>query len=312
MTTERSLAGWRKDGVITADQHAVLAALVRKERVSVFLELQTLLYLGVLAFAAGVAWTVRDHFADLGDALIVTTLALLFAGSLAYCLRRSARYSAERVEAPTFAFDYVLYAGCLAFAAELGYIEYRFHLLDASWDAYLLASAVLYFALAYRFDNRFVLSLALSTLAAWFGVRLSSWAVLPATMRLMAVLYGVVVASIGAFLHGRKIKRHFLEAYLHVATNAVLLGLASGAIMAHGEWWWMPTLLVAAAVAVALGIRFRQFAFVVYGTIYAYIGASAQVLDSIHGATQALTYVVVSGVVVVAGLVIVARRFGRA
>ena len=39
--------------------------------------------------------------------------------------------------------------------------------------ARVLLSAVVFFAAAYRFDNRFVLSLALSTLGAWFGIKLN-------------------------------------------------------------------------------------------------------------------------------------------
>jgi hypothetical protein len=310
MTTERWLDQWRRAQLLSADQHARLSAIARRERVSVHLELHALLYLGVVA-SAGLGWTVREHFTDLGDALIVVTLATLFTGSLAYCVRRSPPYSSERVGAPTFVFDYALYVGCLAFAVELGYVEYRFHLLEASWETYLLASAALYFALAYRFDNRFVLSLALSTLAGWFGVRLSSWDVLPSTMRGLAVLYGVVVAAIGLWTYQRRLKRHFLEAYLHVAANAALLGLASGAIMARLEWWWLPMLLAGSAAVVVLGIRYRQFAFVVYGVGYAYVGFSARVLDSMRDLEPILIYFVVSGIVVVGGLAVVARRFGR-
>src|SRR5262249_21388562 len=162
--------------------------------------------------------------------------------------------------------------GCLTFAAGLGYVEYRFHVLQASWDLYLLISAALYFALAYRFDNRFVLSLALSTLAGWFGVRLSTWDVLPSTLRGLALLYGAVVAAIGVGLHQRGIKKHFLDAYLHVAANAVLLALASGAVATRDEPWWSATLIVASAAAIVLGIRSAEFAFVAYGAAYGYVG----------------------------------------
>ena len=48
-------------------------------------------------------------------------------------------------------------------------------MLSGQWDLYLLATALLFFFLAYRFDNRFVLSLALSSLAGWFGLKISHW-----------------------------------------------------------------------------------------------------------------------------------------
>ena len=84
--------------------------------------------------------------------------------------RTACRIQHDAVEQPGLAFDYVLYLGCLLFAVELGYIESQFHPFGAAWDHSLLIAAAVFFALAYRFDNRFVLSLALSQLAGWFGV----------------------------------------------------------------------------------------------------------------------------------------------
>jgi len=310
MTTERYLDEWRAAGIISAPQHAALTAVVRKDRFSVFLELNALLYLGVVAFGAGVAWTVREHFANLGDAAILLSLAALFGGSLFYCFTRSAPFSRGQVESPTFAFDYVLYLGSLAFGTALGYVEYRFQLLQGRWDDYLLASAALYFFLAYRFDNRFVLSLALSTLAGWFGVRLSAWNVLPSGIRSLAVVYGVVVAGIGVVMHRTRIKAHFLDAYLHIGANAVLLALTSGA-MDRGGAPWLVALLIASAVAVTQGVRVKRFAFVVYGVVYGYVGSSAQFVQAVSDATLIFTYFVVSGLSVVAALAVLSRRSGH-
>ena len=70
-------------------------------------------------------------------------------------------------------------------------------------------------------------------------------------------------------------------------------------------------LLWSAAAAIALGIRFRRFAFVAYGTLYGYIGISGRLLDNLGGFTEALVYIVVSGTLVLVALVAIARRFGR-
>src|SRR5438552_10916032 len=109
MTTEQYLDAWRAKGAITPEQAEVLSALVRKELVSVFLELNALLYLGVVVFVAGVGWTVREHFTNLGDPAIVLSLAAVFAGCLYYCFTRGPAYSSGQVPSPSFAFDYLLY-----------------------------------------------------------------------------------------------------------------------------------------------------------------------------------------------------------
>src|SRR4051812_28413786 len=312
MTTLEALERWRARGAISAEQEVVLAAIVRNDRFSVFLELNALLYLGVLAFVAGLGWTIRDHFASLGDAVIVVPLAVVFAACLYYCFRRAQSYEPTRIESPSFAFDYVLYLGCLVFGVELAYLESRFQLLNRNWDLYLLASALLYFSLAYRFDNRFVLSLALSTLAGWFGVRFTTLGFhIAGSLRGDALIYAALSAAGGWWTHRAGIKSHFLETYLHVATNAALAALLSGVLEGEQPLAWLLALVAACVIVIERGVRARRFVFVVYGVIYGYIGVSSQVLRGVHDGTAAFAYFIGSGAVVLVGLVVVSRRFGR-
>jgi len=195
---------------------------------------------------------------------------------------------------------------------ELGYLEYRFHLLQAQWDYYLLASSALYFIVAYRFDNRFVLSLGIATLGGWFGVRFSRFDLFVSeTVRVTTLAYGVLVAGLGVGLHRAGIKPHFVETYLHVAANAALGALLSGVLVGASSGLWFPGLVIGCAAVIAAGTRYRRFAFVLYGVGYGYLGVSREVLRGINDFTLVLFYVVVSAGAVVVGLIILAQRFGR-
>jgi hypothetical protein len=311
MSIRQYLERWKTTGAITGAQHVALSALVRKDRFSVFLELNTLLYLGVVSFVAGVGWTIRTYFVDLGDAAILTSLTLVFGSSLYYCFSRSLPYSQGLIETPSFVFDYVLYLGCLIFGVGLGYLEFRFHFLKENWDHYLLLSSVLYFALAYRLDNRFVLSLGLSTLAGWFGLRLWHLSMSSGSLRLYALAYAAVVSVGGTGLHRAGIKKHFLEAYLHIAANVSFVAVVSAVFERDHEWLYLTGLAGLAAIAIVQGVRSNRFAFVVYGVVYGYIGISARAMRDIDSSMDALFYVATSGTVVIVTLVMLARRFGR-
>jgi hypothetical protein len=205
------------------------------------------------------------------------------------------------------------YLGCLIFSIELGYLESRFHLFGLDWDYSLLLASAMFFALAYRFDNRFVLSLALSSLAAWFGVRVSQFALIGGgSLRAYALTYGGLVALAGAALHYAGVKKHFLEAYLHVAGNVLFMALLSGVGSRGGERpLYLAALLGLAGLVIVAGVRFRRFAFVVYGVVYGYAGISIWLLQGVQSFTSFLAYVVVSGTIVIVALVVLARRFGR-
>jgi hypothetical protein len=206
----------------------------------------------------------------------------------------------------------VLYLGSLIWSLELGYIENRFHVLSGQWDLYLLATAGLFFFLAYRFDNRFVLSLGLSSLAGWFGLSIAHWSANPdAVYRRYAILYCLLVGVGGALLRNRGLKPHFFGTYLNIVANVLFWALLSGVFSPEGYGLWFIALLIACSASLAWGLVRRQFAFVAYAVVYGYVGISSLFLRSVNDSTAVLSYFVVSGVAMLVVLVQIGRRFGR-
>jgi hypothetical protein len=119
------------------------------------------------------------------------------------------------------------------------------------------------------------------------------------------------VAAAGALLHRAGIKRHFLEPYLHVAANVLLVAVWSGVVEREHQWLYLMALCALAGLIIVQGIRTRRFVFVAYATLYAYVGISAEVLRDIREDTIEFGYIAVSGAMVITCLVMVARRFGR-
>ena len=185
-------------------------------------------------------------------------------------------------------------------------------MLSGQWDLYLLATAVLFFFLAYRFDNRFVLSLALSSLAGWFGLKISHWSTSPdAAYRQYALLYCLLVGVAGALLQYIGLKPHFFGTYLNIAANALFWALLSGVFNPQGYGLWFLALLAACGASLAWGLPRRQFSFVAYAAVYGYVGVSSILIRNITRDTAILSYFVVTGVAMLVMLVSIARRFGR-
>src|SRR6476659_2236720 len=118
MTTIARLEQWKDSGLMTGEQFEAIARIVRKDRFSIFVELNALLYLGVVSLIAGVGWVIQEYFANVGDAAIISSLTLLLFASFYYCFTRSLPFSTTQIESPNIAFDYVLYGGCLLFGLE--------------------------------------------------------------------------------------------------------------------------------------------------------------------------------------------------
>ncbi len=312
MTILTRLEQWKEQGKISPEQCADLAGLARGEPFSLFLELNVLLYAGVLAFVGGLGWTVSTWSRQLGDVLVLTVLSTILAACSWYCFSRAPAWSPAETPAPSPIFDYVLYLGGLIWSLELAYIENRFHVLSGQWDLYLLATAGLFFFLAYRFDNRFVLSLGLSSLAGWFGLTISRWpARQDATYRQYALLYCLLVGLGGVLFQQRGLKPHFFGTYLNIVANVLFWALLSGVFNRQGYGLWFLALLIACGASLAWGLVRRQFAFVAYAAVYGYVGVSSILIRSITDEILTLFYFVITAIAMLVVLIQIARRFGR-
>jgi len=312
MTILARLEQWKQQSKISPEQHAHLAGLSRGEPFSLFLELNVLLYAGVLAFVAGLGWTVSTWSEQLGDVLVLTVLSTILAACFWYCFSRAPSWSRAETPAPNPIFDYVLYLGSLVWSVELVYVEKRFNVLSGRLDLPLLATAVLFFFIAYRFDNRFVLSLGLSSLAGWFGLTISHWPLhQDAAYRQYAILFSLIVGVAGAIFQRLGLKPHFFGTYLNIAANVLFWALLSGVFNRQGYGLWFLALLIACGASLAWGLTRRQFAFVAYAAVYGYVGVSSMFLRGVFDETVVLSYFVLTGVAMLVVLVQIARRFGR-
>jgi len=312
MTILTRLEQWKEQGTISPEQCSQLAGLCRGEPFSLSLELNIALYAGVLAFVAGLGWTVSTWSQQMGDVLVLALLSILIAACLWYASSRAPAWSPAETPSPSLIFDYAIYLASLTWLVELAYIENRFQLLSGRWDHYLLATTGLFFFLAYRFDNRFVLSLALSSLAGWFGLTISHWSThQDATYRQSALAYSLMVAAGGALLQRHGWKPHFFKTYLNVAANVLFWAALSGVFERQDRGVWVLLLLIAVGASLAWGLARRQFAFVAYAAVYGYVGISSIIVREINDTAGVLVYFIVTGIAMLVLLVRIARRFGR-
>jgi hypothetical protein len=274
-------------------------------------ELRFFLYIGILMIIAGAGLTIKQYFANLGDIAIISALTLCFAAAFIYCFIKGNAFSMDEVASPDIAFDYILFFGCAFFSMDIAYIETQFHLLGDLWKNYLLISVVLFFFLSYRFDNRLVLSMALSTLAAWFGSTLSEYRfAFEKYYREYAIIYSLTVLLLGGLLYRLDIKKHFFDIYLNFAIlflcTALIIGVAEYKIVSL----YFPALLLACAVLAFYSVRVRKFIYMLYAVIYGYIGISIVIVDQIHRDTFFMfTYFILTSLLIIGSIFMISRKF---
>jgi hypothetical protein len=279
-TLENLVGELRRGGHLDDARAGFLLRVVRGELVSVRLELQLLLYAGVLLVTAGVGILVKNHYDQLGPVAIASGLLAGAAACLVWSWRVAPSFMREAVPSPNLAFDYVLLLGLLLLGSWLAYAEYNFALLGEAWPWHLLLVSLIYLAAAYRFDSRTVLSLALTTFAAWRGVAVSfpfRWADhAPQLIRLNALGCALLFLAAGWATRRTGIKAHFEEIYSHVGLLLLFGGLLSGTIGPAGmtlvEYGWAALLAIAVWVVIVLSLHLERVSWFAYALVAAWFG----------------------------------------
>jgi hypothetical protein len=287
---EKELRELRSTGALDEVAAAHAIALERRTLFCVFDELRAALYAAVALVITGVGILIKEHLDRIGLLTLIFALALAGAACYVPAIREKSRGNPQSTVT-----DYLLLLGALIVSADVGYAESQFHLLLTAFHAFT----------AYALQSRLVLSVALTSLAGWFGIErgpgnLSPWHFATPELGLRSLLCAAVILAWRA-IDQRINAARFREVFEHFAANLAFWGAVGWCSNAHLRVLGIITLLVLAAIAVHKALRSGAESFAVYGVGYTALGLSlviAQVTDlSLFGATVVLAIVLFAAAV---------------
>ncbi len=304
----------RAADVLSEERAALFDRVARRRLVSVRFEIRALLYAGVLLLTSGVGVLVAEHHRQIGPLAVAGGIGLVVAACFAWVIRKAPAFSWGAVESPNVAFDYVLLVGLLLFASDLAYLEVQWSMLGPKWAYHLLVVAVVYLLAAYRWDSRAILSLALTTLAAWRGISLGlipgSSGTLDAALRVNALALGALylAAAVLSVRLGRK--PHFEDVYANAGLLLGLGALVSGALDDQAaRMAWLLALLAVAGLVMWLALGLGRTLYFAEGVVAAYLGLVRLLFEPFHARESSVPFLLAAllgaGVL---GLLAVAHR----
>lgn len=291
--TTRLLAELEASGLLPPAQAAAIAEDERTRPFSLHYELRMLLYLGITLLAGGLGVLVYQHLDSIGHEVVVGALVLAMAGAFAYAARHKAPFTWGEVPRPSIAADYLLLLGCLLFLVLEGYLQAQYGLFGTRYGLATVLPAGLFFYLAYRFDHRGVLSMAITALAAWVGVSVAPLALFtsgfPAqNISAPGLLLGLGLLAAGLASEQLRRKPHFGYTYLLLGSNAALLAAtvrlfedtSSRPVGLALLRFWLVALLILGlcAVLVWYARRTQSYVFLLLAVGYGYVAFTTMLM----------------------------------
>lgn len=309
MSPETVLAELEKQGILLAGQRDQLIGIEQNRPVSLHWELRSVLYVGILLLSSGLGLLIYDNFDQIGHNALLGIIALGCFGCFGFAWRHRPAWTIGQTKSHTWPGhtwpghswpgqsgvgqsgsgqprpgrstfgDYALLLACLLFLTLEGYAQYTYTVFGERYGLATLLPALLFLPLAYRFDHRGVLGMALTALISWVGVTVRPLELYFKTnffnqvTVFSAIGLALVLIGVALLLERKRIKPHFTYTYLTIAGNLLMVALLGGLFnFEEIRLWFAGGLALACITLDVYARRNGSFVFLLMSVVYGYIG----------------------------------------
>ncbi|KGO89119.1 DUF2157 domain-containing protein [Flavobacterium suncheonense] len=266
-------------GFISEAQHQEVQQYKALGLFSLNTELLFLLYLSVLLFTGGVGTLIYKNIDSIGHIAILAVNFVLMLVCFYFSFKKAKGFSRTEVLFDNPVYDYVVLTGSLLATIFTGYLQFQYGIFGEDFSLVSLFSAILCFAVAYYFDNRTVLSMAITSLIAFAGITLTPKTVFENEMYsnpnlvYFGILIGILLILWVIYSLKENLKAHFYFVYYTFAQH--LLGICTIAGLIEDYWFgFLPVLAGSTWFFYRESHKHKATSLFVFSLLYGFIGAN--------------------------------------
>jgi Predicted membrane protein (DUF2157) len=212
-------------------------------------ELRGLLYLSVTLFTSGIGILIYQNIDTIGHQVLLGLLFLTIVVCFYFCYKNAPKFDKQQTEFTNSLYDYLLLLATILTCTFIGYLQFQYQTFGNQYGLATLIPTLISFACAYYFDNKSILSIAITGLAAYIGLTVNPQALLETetfntnSLGFSAILLGVAMIVWSVYCDKIDLKKHFGLVFqtfaLHLISIACLANMTT-------EFYWFAYALVLA------------------------------------------------------------------
>lgn len=262
---------------VTPEQHNEIKKYWQLGIFSINTELLFFLYVSVLLFTSGVGIVVYKNIDTIGHIAILAVNFILMLVCFYLSFKKAIGFSKKEVVFDNPIYDYLVLAGSILGCIFIGYIQYQYAIFGKDFGLVSLFSAAFCFVIAYYFDNKSVLSIAITAMATFIGITITPKTVLAnevysnPQLSYYGLALGAVLILIMEYTIREKAKDHFHIVYATFALNLIGICCIAGLLE---DYWYVFVFLMALAIYYFYKVSHQiasTFLFV-FTLLYGYVG----------------------------------------
>jgi hypothetical protein len=275
---------------ITKEQFEAIRAYRELNLFSVHNELKFLLYLSMLMFTSGIGILIYQNIDTIGHTVILGLLLLVTLICFYFCFKNHVGFKKEEAPFPNPLYDYLVLTAVILSCTFVGYLQFQYQTFGTHYGLATLVPTVISLFCAYYFDNKSVLSIGITGMAAYLGLSVDPKHVFENEMientylSYIGLAFGLSLLLWVLYTTKINLKKHFNLVYLtfslHLVCIACIVNLFQDLWLAFGV-----VLGITAYYFYNLSFQIRSISLFIFTVLYGYIGMNilfVRILDSIH------------------------------
>ncbi|HEV7381424.1 MAG TPA: DUF2157 domain-containing protein [Dyadobacter sp.] len=270
----------RDKNIIFNRQSEAVSGFLASEPFSVYHELRSILYLGILLFTSGIGVIVYENIDTIGHQVIIGVLIILCILFLSHAFKYRSPFSWAKINPQNKLADHSLLLGCSLFLILEGYVQYQYTFFGTRYGLAVAIPTLLFFLLAYRFDHIGVLSMALTGLASWLGLTIAPTSVTRgndftnAHLLITAIVLGLLLLILGKVSEQKHLKSHFSFTYSLFGANLASVAAIAGLFNHNPRIVYFIISIALSFYLIQTARKEKSALFLLVGVIYGYVAIS--------------------------------------
>lgn len=240
-------------------------------------ELKLFLYLSVLLFTTGIGILIYQNIDTIGHVAILSLLLIVTVICFYFCFKNSKGFQKEDSSFENPVLQYLVLTATILSCIFVGYIQFQYELFGTHYGLATLVPTIISFFCAYYFDNKSVLTIAVTGLTAYIGLSVSPQTLLSNdfyttdTLSYSAIILGGLLILWTIYSTKINLKIHFNFIYLTYALHLISIAAINNLFQGY---WLIFAIVLGASVYYFYKVSYQipAISLFVFTIIYAYIG----------------------------------------
>lgn len=242
-------------------------------------ELKLFLYLSVLSFTTGIGVLIYQNIDTIGHVAILAILLAVTVVCYYFSFKNANGFQKGETSFENPIYDYIILAALLLSCIFIGYLQFQYTAFGTHYGLATLIPTAIGLFCAYYFDNKSILSIAITGLAAYIGLSVSPQSLLDNNfydtnnLSYSAIGLGVVLILWAIYSNQIALKKHFTLVYLTFGLHLISISCLNNLFQ---PYWFVFAIILAATLFYfyKASYQYQAVSLLIFTVIYAYIGAN--------------------------------------